>query len=506
MQSVFEHHAECAAAPSPGVATPGAGQTIGWVVDPGVRRPCRALLVRRFNYHKAWGYGVIALLVGLAIVAARANAQSLDFRDSADANRPPDSLDRFLDNLPRMQVDDAKVVAAGIRKLQGKHLTLYTDLPSAPDVDELPAVFDQAFLQWCAYFGVDPVRHADWRMTGFLINDKALFQRTGLLPEDLPTFPHGYARNYEFWLFEQPSPFYRRHLLIHEGTHGFMNTLLGACGPPWYMEGTAELFGTHTWQDGRLTLREVPANKEASPHWGRIKIVRDAMAERRGKRFDDVLGYSWRAHRNTEPYAWCWAAAILLDRHPRYRDRFRQLYRHVLKPDFNDRFVEVFADDLDHLREEWQVFVDDLNYGHDIERNAIDFRPGEPLPPTGRIVSIAADRGWQSSGVQLQADVKYLIRAAGRYQVADRPQIWWCEPGGVSIRYYRGRPLGMLLGAVKPEKPTNSASALLHPVPIGQGIRLTPHHTGTLYLKINDSPAELVDNAGELKVKIERVP
>ena len=60
-------------------------------------------------------------------------------------------------------------------------------------------------------------------------------------------------------------------------------------------------------------------------------------------------------------------------------------------------------------------------------------------------VSVAADRGWQSSGVRVDAGKSYRLRAAGRYQVADRPQPWPCEPGGVSIRYYRGRPLGILL-------------------------------------------------------------
>ncbi|HEV3137916.1 MAG TPA: hypothetical protein VGZ26_08425, partial [Pirellulales bacterium] len=46
----------------------------------------------------------------------------------------------------------------GIRQLDSKHLTLLTDVPSSPEVDDLPAVFDQAFPQWCAYLGVDPER------------------------------------------------------------------------------------------------------------------------------------------------------------------------------------------------------------------------------------------------------------------------------------------------------------------------------------------------------------
>src|SRR5690606_32755907 len=42
-------------------------------------------------------------------------------------------------------VDDAAVRAAGIRKLEGRRVTLYTDLPSQPEVDDLPDAFDAAF-------------------------------------------------------------------------------------------------------------------------------------------------------------------------------------------------------------------------------------------------------------------------------------------------------------------------------------------------------------------------
>ena len=68
-------------------------------------------------------------------------------------------------------------------------------------------------------------------------------------------------------------------------------------------------------------------------------------------------------------------------------------------------------------------------------------------------VTVAADRGWQNSGLRLEAGVSYRLTAAGRYQVAKTTKVWWCEPGGVSIRYYRGRPLGILLAAVRPDHP-----------------------------------------------------
>lgn len=389
-----------------------------------------------------------------------------------------------------------------IRTIEGKRLTLLTDLAPAGAVDELPAVFDKAFPQWCAYFGVPAARHADWHATGRLMKDKELFLRLGLLPRSLPAFENGFSFNLDLWVYDQPSDYYRRHLLLHEGVHSFMNTVLSSCGPPWYMEGMAELLGTHRWKDGRIELGWFPAHRDDVPMWGRIKIVRDAFAARRAKRLADVLNYDPRTQPGVEAYGWCWAAAAFLDGHPRYRSRFRTLPKWVRQPDFNERFRRLMGDDWDGLAEAWQVFVADLEYGYDLERTAMDFTPGKPLGPAGARVTIQADRGWQNTGIALAEGAAYRLRAAGRYHVADRPQIWWCEPNGVSIRYYHGRPLGILLAAVRPERPAPGPSPFIAPLPVGLGTDLTPNHAGTLYLRINDSGAELHDNAGTLGVEI----
>ena len=420
---------------------------------------------------------------------------------------PSDSPGRWVDDAPRLSIDERKAAAAGIRKLRSKRLTLYTDLPPSDEIDRLPEIFDQAFAQWCDYFHVDQTEKADWRLTGFLIKDRARFWNAGLLPPGLPRFKNGYAQNFEFWLYDQTSDYYRRHLLLHEGTHGFMNTTLGACGPPWYMEGIAEFLSTHHWDGKQLTLGHMPADREEVPGWGRIRLVRDAIADGRPMRLRDVIDYSFRAHLDVEPYAWCWALASLLDRHPRYQERFRSLYKNVRKPNFNARFRTMMADDWQPLCEEWQVLAMGLEYGHDVPAMAVDFTPGKPMPAKGTQVTVAAKGAWQNSGIRLEAGVTYEMRATGRYQVADQPKVWWSEPGGVSIRYYQGRPLGLLLAALRPDQPEpGSTTALLRPAVVGLELTLTPKQTGTLYFRINDSAAELDDNDGQLTVAIRRMP
>ena len=424
-------------------------------------------------------------------------------RSLGDLLETRDTAYKWIRDLRPMEIDEAKAAAAGIRKLTGDRLTLFTDLSPDPEVDILPEVFDQAFGQWCEYFGVDTAEHDDWRMTGFLMRDAEAFVDTGLLPPTLPPFEHGYSRNDMLWLYEQPSPYYRRHLLLHEGTHGFMNAIFGTCGPPWYGEGMAELLGTHRWHGGRLTLNWTPTSREEVPMWGRIRAVKDAVAQNRVPSLADVIAYKVNAHRRAEPYAWCWAAATLLDRHPDYQERFRKLSRLLNGPDFSDRFVALVGDGWDALSEQWRVFVVNLEYGHDVPRTVLDLSPGEPISGAGADATVAADRGWQNTGLRLQAGVTYRLTAQGRYQIADEPRTWWCEPGGVSIRYYRGLPLGILMAAVRPDEVHQSGPRpLVRPSAIGLGSALTPEKAGTLHLRINDSPGELDDNRGSLSVEI----
>jgi hypothetical protein len=399
-------------------------------------------------------------------------------------------------------MDEGKIRAAGIRKLESARLVLYTDLPSAPEVDELPQVFDQAFDLWCKYFGLDPAQHKDWRMRASLMVEPTRFQAAGLLTPDVPKFFNGYTRDHECWLNNQSSSYYRRHLLLHEGVHGIMFSLIGSHAPPWYMEGMAELLATHRSCDGRLELPYFPRATEEVPKLNRIEIVQADFTSHRAKQLTDVMAYDSRAHLHVEPYAWSWAAAAFLDGHPKYRDRFRKLLTLLKEPgDFNAKLWEVYGDDAAQLGEEWQVFVADLDYGYDFSRNAIDFAPGKPVGKSAK-VEVQADRGWQNSGLVLEAGKTYKVLASGQYQVAKSIKPWISEPNGVSIHYVHGKPLGVLLAAVRPETGSGRANAFLNPIVVSTGTAITPSESGTLYFKINDSAGELNDNAGHAEVMI----
>lgn len=414
---------------------------------------------------------------------------------------------------PARQLDPQRLSRAGLQTVSGDHLTLVTDLPIDDEIGRLPAVFDAAVPLWGARFGVAQPDLAEWRVQAYLIGDRAKFAAAGLMPHASQDFPYGLSMGHELWLHRQDIPYYTRHLLLHEGTHSFMATRLGGCGPGWYMEGVAELLGQHAWEadSQKLALGVMLPEGHDARSLGRVGLLKQAYEAKRALSIPSVMQIDNSRTLKNGSYAWVWALSKLLDTHPRYQQRFRSLHQHVLDSDFNDRFRSLYRKDFSDLSTEWRLLIATLQYGHDISREAIDFERGNPLASTATS-TIAANRGWQSTGVLVEQGKRYTIEATGRFTIAVEPdgKAIESEAGGVTIDYHAGRPLGMLLaaidarGAAGQKVSPNAKSGFLRPAELGRANRFTAPYSGTLYLRVNDSPAELDDNAGELRVTIAR--
>ena len=148
---------------------------------------------------------------------------------------------------PPLEIDDERVTANGIRKLSGQYITMYTDIRDNADVDDFCNVFDQAIPQWCEIFDISEESVAPLNMTVIVMLEEERFRKAGLMPRDLPKFLAGFNRGHEIWVKNQPGDYYTRHLLLHEGTHAFMQWMLGGSGPPWYSEGMAEMIALHQY-------------------------------------------------------------------------------------------------------------------------------------------------------------------------------------------------------------------------------------------------------------------
>lgn len=415
----------------------------------------------------------------------------------------------------RHQRDPAKLEARGIRTFESKRLRLHTDI-DPKTAETLPRYIDAVYDAWVNYFGALPPNRegTEYQITGYIMQDRDLFAQLDLLPADLPPFLHGRHRGAEFWLHDQKFDYYRRHLIIHEATHCFMTAMPDVQAPAWYMEGMAELFGTHREEpNGRITFRVMPEDDENYGGLGRIGLVRADIAAGRLLMLRDLDRLRTDDFVDNSNYGWTWALCQFLDAHPRYRERFRTLSKYTTGTQFDSKLAELFRDDLADMNTEWILFAAGLDFGYDLERAAITFRDGVPFARPQR-VEVEADRGWQSSGVLLEKGQMYDMIANGEFTLGKMPEPWLSGPDGVSIFYAEGRPIGRLLASIRAsvapdDVPSNAANrqaeSMREVIPIGRHARFTAPTTGTLYFRINDFWSSLADNSGSVSVEVRNV-
>ncbi|MGN6545472.1 MAG: hypothetical protein ACTHK7_10530 [Aureliella sp.] len=404
----------------------------------------------------------------------------------------------------------AKPVAAadddGFQRLSGKHVEIVTDLPVDDAIRELPAVFDAAMPEWCRIFHVDPAEVAQWRTTACIMGARERFTAAGLLPANLPPFPHGYQFGDDLWVVEQPSAYYRRHLLLHEGTHWFMVRKFGSAGPPWLMEGLAEWLATHRWQDGQLQMGIIPHSPDDVPMWGRITLIQQQLADGLAPSLETIMHYDARAHQSTDAYAWSWAAVVFFEHHPSTRDAFHKLLDGPLPSDATTttQLMRALQNRKPFVRAEWSAMLTGLDYGFQPERELVQLNHRTRPLDQAATVSVRADNGWQATGISVRAGQSVHVSAQGRYVVGSEPKPWICEPQGVTLRYRNGQPLGKLLLAIATPQPKEPEFSETLPIaPVGADARIAAQASGEILLRINETGAGLDDNSGQLSVTIE---
>jgi hypothetical protein len=415
---------------------------------------------------------------------------------------------------------------AGLRVLESQRLILATDRPvrAGDGVDELPDVFDQAFATWCAHYRIDPETLAGWRVFGCLMVEREVFRSAGLLPDDIPPFANGFCAGNRFWLIDQSNPAYRRHLLLHEGVHAFTLTVRSLAAPVWYAEGIAEYLATHRLErppGGGSRLRATPIPERAGDveQLGRIEQLRRLDDAEALPSLAEVFAIRPGRHDDLVAYATSWAAVALLAGHPAHAEAFARLEQGPLDQGLGLRLERTAGWDAARAARDFAAFTREVDYGYDFTRSAIDWSAGERL--VGRTtVAVDAARGWQNTGLELSAGHRYRMVASGRYRIGSLSHpttgavtVLESEAEGISLRWYRGRPIGRLLAAqwVEPVEPTEAGDRTSTPasglprfvvVAEGRGGEFIAPTTGPLFVKINEPPGELSDNDGSLTLEI----
>lgn len=398
----------------------------------------------------------------------------------------------------------------GFQRLSGQYVEIITDLPLSEEIQQLPKVFDAAIPTWCRVFDMTLAEVADWRGTVYVMLDRGRFQSAGLIPDHLPNFPFGFQFGNQMWLTEQPSAYYRRHLMLHEGTHWFMNRKYGENGPPWLMEGMAEWLGTHRWNaaNQQLVMGVIPSNKREVPYWGRLSLIQDQLASGIAPSLETIMRYDNTAHQHVDAYAWSWAVVLFLQSHPNTKASFQALLKRPMHADsrLTRWLFGRLRDDWPYLRQEWNAMLSDLDYGYDLSRGFARItrdaaaKHAEPF-------EIDTSQSWQASGICVRTGEKIKITAGGQFVVGRVPDDWVCYPDGVTLQYHRGQPLGRLMMAVlAPIRGEPPFSSFVSSTAVGAELVWTATNDGELHFRVNEAGSGLSDNEGKVRIAIEPAP
>ncbi len=426
------------------------------------------------------------------------------------------------------------VIDAGLSVYAGQHLILFSDVRDADKAYDLVRSYDAAVPQWCEYFGVDVQRTKGWKLRAFLMqapNQTKRFEQARLFTEKLPPFAAGYQKDHNIYLCDQLGPYYTRHLLLHEGTHAFMQWFLNGYGAPWFSEGVAEMLAVHQRTKTSVKLKYRLASRDEAPYWGRVKLIKDEHIAGVAMTLEEVLAIPGESFRNVRYYAWAWAGCEFFDNHPLTKETFNALKKSADSPTelFNAAFKEKLQPHWNQLIKDWAIFIEEMEYGVEIQRSriieAVDL---DKANPENHHYSIDTAHGWQQTRLTVKAGDRLIIESSGRFKVgqtvaptqptdqgqppaSSQTYPWYCESNGITLEYYRGQPLGMLTAGVlfsdsqQQTAKSKLAWKVLSLPAAGPKREITIPADGVLCFRINESPAKLSDNKGVLDVRCKRL-
>jgi len=387
----------------------------------------------------------------------------------------------------------------------GQHLTLITDLPVDQEMLELPVHFERAMQTWREQFSVTSEETKGWKVTMYLMLDRQRFQSHDLIPPDLPEFQHGWQSGDKIWINEQPGPYYRRHLMLHEGTHWFMSRKYGKYHAPWLMEGLAEWLGTHRLHENRLELGIVPGSKWEVPFWGRISLIQEQTVQGVAPSLEQVWRYSDSAHRQIDAYAWSWAVVLFLNTHPDTSGLMSAMLRQPAMdaPSLERWLRSRLRSKMPRIRAEWIAFVSELDYGYTSRPGLLQISKSTEEFAVESTLEIQAHLGWQATGLSVQSAQLLEVTASGEFSIASDPKPWVCYSDGVSLEYHRGQPVGKLMMTVlSPIEKEPDKTPPLTWIPIGSKAQVKAPQAGEMFFRINEANANLSDNAGSIRIRI----
>ena len=455
----------------------------------------------------------------------------------------------------RIQAQNPLTANSPLKTWTAGQWTFITDQPIDKEIQNWPKLLDQALVQWCQKWDIPIANANQWPLTIHWIGDRKLFEQAGLL-DGTPPFDDGFQLADKIFFVEQPSEYYRRHLLLHEATHWVMYRAFGGGGSPWFMEGMAETEATHRLSNGILQLAVIPSDPVEVPHWGRFKRLRSAVEAGEIPSLKHILRYGNERENRMDRYVWSWAACVFFRNHPKYSDAFRQAASDPLDYSLklSNKLESILKDQWHFVESDWWLFAQDFDFGFDPTKHLVSTESLTSLADANHRLAIQTNLNWQtnpngqsdlkgqniakdqSSAGGVRKGIPVSIEASGDFIVASPPsqqlaqqtaqqpasqspnsQAWHSSANGITVRYHRHFPLGKLLGCFIPKPSADSTPSTTTPAtttpstttpatpsifPIGKKTVFTPPTDGWLLFKVNEPTKDLFDNSGTLNVVV----
>ena len=275
-----------------------------------------------------------------------------------------------------------------------------------------------------------------------------------------------------------------RHTPQHEAVHAYCGQTFGETGPVWYSEGMAEMGAF--WKKGETAVN---CHEEIVRYLRRAE-PKSLNAIVNGEEF---TGDSW------QNYAWRWALCHLLANNPNYADRFRPLGLGLLTGQ-PVSFEQVYGSMATEICFEYLFFLKHFDVGYRADLCAWDWKKKFKPLRTGTITAaVAANRGWQPSGIEVASGDQLEFNAEGTWKLTkDGKAVSADGDSG------RGKLVAMVMKTFALDGSLKLEDYLSAPIELGSHGTLTAPQDGQLYLRCDDAWNELADNSGSIKVKLKK--
>ena len=413
---------------------------------------------------------------------------------------------RFRHPDDRPDLNERRLTEAGIHRLESRRLILLTDRPPESVKHLLPladAIFDFLTIE-CGPLNL-AADGSDFQVTGCLIDDVKRFYAAQLMPPQNVELNHGRQQGYRFWMRHQADDYYQRHLLLHEFTHCYMHSDQQQPEPPpnWFLEGAAEVFATHQIDRDETRFAVLPEEWTGFEGWGRISEIARHIGPPVSEKFSvrpiptiqDIQNPQSSLARDDGRYAFWWALCWMLRHHPDSAELWTSLCRSRDSGDLSVILNDARNQSGGRLEQDWLLFADAVCEGFEPNHSFARHR-GESATDFQMILD--ADAGWQDSGWEFGKGDQCRVDCSGECVLATTSIPWVSEPQGITIEWYRGRPIGEVVAVLV----DSDGRTISHRVPIGRSRVIQIPRSGRLWLQVNDSESSRHDNSGGYRVSI----